>query len=334
VAFAQGGTAAGADRLHLLGTAGHSGRDNQLNSGPNPAGEALHQRLVAVLNTGSGSCDEHSAAEVETIFGQAGMAHARIIVAGPTEIEQALEKAVEEADVLVVLGGDGTIRTAIEKQADRRGYLVPLPGGTMNLLPHALYGERDWRAALADTLADPEVQVVGGGRAEGYRFFVAALLGEPALWADAREALRAGDIVEAARRGWTAIRRSRSDPLRYVFGDTLQGTAEAVAVICPLISKVMGNDEPVLEAAAVDPETALAALRLGFYALLDDWRGDPSVSRAKAKSVRVTGHGRVPAILDGEKVKLGRSVSIEFVPGAFCALVPAEKVAPGTSSGL
>jgi diacylglycerol kinase family enzyme len=301
-----------------------------MNSGPNPAAEALSKRLVAVLNTGSGSCDEHSAAEIETIFGQAGMAHAKIIVAGPADIEQAIDLAVADADVLVVLGGDGTIRTAIEKQADRGGYLVPLPGGTMNLLPHALYSERNWQAALTDTLANPEVQVVGGGRVEPYRFFVAALLGEPTLWADAREALRAGDVVEAAKRAWTAIMRSRSDPLRYVFGDSLQGTAEAVAVICPLISKVMRDDERVLEAAAVDPETALEALRLGFHALFDNWRADPSVSRAKAKTVRVTGHGRVPAILDGEKVKLGRSVTIQFVPAAFRALVPAGHEVPGT----
>lgn len=289
----------------------------------NLAAEALKKRLVAVLNTGSGSCDEHSAGEAQAIFEKAGLAHVAIVVASPAEIDAALSKAVQDADVLVVLGGDGTIRSAIEKFADVSGHLIPLPGGTMNMLPKALYGERNWQAALADTLADPAIHPVSGGQAEKSRFFVAALLGAPALWADAREALRAGDLIEAVKRSFTAIRRSRSEPLDYAFGEALRGSAEAVAVVCPLISKVMSEDEKMLEAAAVDPESAAEALRLGFHALFDDWRDDPSVSRAKVKQVRVGGHGRVPVILDGEKVRMGRQVTIDFIPVAFRALVPA-----------
>ncbi|MGI9169433.1 MAG: diacylglycerol kinase family lipid kinase, partial [Caulobacteraceae bacterium] len=120
-----------------------------------------------------------------------------------------------------------------------------------------------------------------------------------------------------------------SEPLDYEFGDAARGSAEAVAVVCPLISKVMNEDERSLEAAALDPETAAGLLRLGFHALFDDWRQDPNVTRAKVKRLRVTGHGRVPVMVDGERVRLGRVVDIVFTPLAFRALVPA---APPESS--
>ena len=88
----------------------------------------------------------------------------------------------------------------------------------------------------------------------------------------------------------------------------MKGSAEAVAVICPMVSRHLAQDARTLEAAALDP--AAQVVRLALHAMLDDWRNDPSVERAKVKTVRVTGHGRVPVILDGETVRMGRSVTI------------------------
>ncbi|MHB8530498.1 MAG: diacylglycerol/lipid kinase family protein [Caulobacteraceae bacterium] len=278
---------------------------------------------MAVLNTASGSCKPDSPDEAKAIFEAAGLSHAQVIAAAPPEITEALQLAVANADVLVVLGGDGTIRSAAARCGGAPTFLIPLPGGTMNMLPKALYGARTWQEALAHTLAAPVVHEVSGGVAEGQAFFVAALLGAPTLWADAREAVRLGKFVEAVKKAITAARRSLSDPLEYAFGGTVLGTAEAVAVVCPLISKVMAEDEPSLEAAALDPETAAEALRLGFHALFDDWRADPSVRRAKVKSLEAWGHGNVPVMLDGEKFRMGRRVAVHFVPLAFRALAPA-----------
>src|SRR5665213_666678 len=74
------------------------------------AAEALKKRVVAVLNPASGGVDTHAEARTKEIFTQAGLPHAEVVSAGPAEIDAALAKAVAEADVLVVLGGDGTIR--------------------------------------------------------------------------------------------------------------------------------------------------------------------------------------------------------------------------------
>ena len=187
------------------------------------AAAALKGRIVAILNSASGGWDPQAAARTRAIFEAAGFTHAEVTDVSPDQVEGALGRAVTAADVLVVLGGDGTIRSAAARCAGFAGFLMPLPGGTMNMLPHALYGARTWPQALADTLANPGIHEVSGGQADGQPFFVAALLGSPTLWADAREALRAGRLAEAFQRAVTAARRSYAEPLRYQFGDTLRG---------------------------------------------------------------------------------------------------------------
>ena len=39
----------------------------------------------------------------------------------------------------------------------------------------------------------------------------------------------------------------------------------------------------------------------------------------------MTGRGRIPVILDGETVRMGRSVTITFRPLAFHAITPADR---------
>lgn len=282
---------------------------------------ALEKRVVAVVNTASGSCNETSAFEIGAIFARAGLPRVEVISAVPSEVQVALTRAAAGADVLVVLGGDGTNRAAADLCNDKI-FLIPLPGGTMNRLPRAIYGHRTWQQALSDTLAAPRVQEVSGGKAGEYGFFVSALLGTPALWADAREAVRRGHFIEAVGRAVTAARRSFSEPLNYAFGDASYGAAEAVGVICPFASGRMYNDEPMFEAVALDPKTAGEAFRLGLYAVFDNWRTDPSVTSAKVKTLEVTGRGRLPVMLDGEGMQMGPRVKIRFVPLAFRALGP------------
>lgn len=285
---------------------------------------ALAGRVVAVFNTASGSCDATSESQAQRIFAEAGLEAVEIYVVSPSEIAQTLQAAVADADVLVVLGGDGTIGSAATLCGQDGPYLIPLPGGTMNMLPKALYGAGDWQAALTATLTAPRIRQVSGGDVDGQRFYCAAIFGAPSLWADAREAVREGDLLEAAKRAVTATRRSLSDAIDYEFGDA-KGSADAVAVICPLISQVMDGEEAALEAVALDPSTAAGLFGLAFHAAFDGWRNDSSVTRAKVKCVDVLAHGEIPAILDGEKVEIERHAKVTFLPQAFRALVPASE---------
>ncbi len=278
-------------------------------------------RVAGVINIAGGGCDAGSVTRMSEVFAAAGISGAAVVGVQPDELEKALINAAENSDVVVVLGGDGTIRTAAAICGKAGRPLIPLAGGTLNMLPHALYGPGPWEKALADTLAAPTVRMVSGGEAEGQPFYCAAVFGAPSLWADTRESLRHGDVAQAAAGALTAIRR-HSEALDYSFGDETPGKAEAVVVMCPLVAKDLAPDEQTLEASALDPTTAAAIIDLAFRAMVDDWRSDPSVKRAKVKHVGISGHGRVPAILDGERADFDRTVAISFVPAAFRAVVP------------
>jgi diacylglycerol kinase family enzyme len=226
-------------------------------------------------------------------------------------------------DVLVVLGGDGTIRTAAEICGAERSYLIPLPGGTMNMLAKALYGDLSWEDALDKTLAAPSPKELSGGRVADKQFFIAAIVGAPTLWTEARESIRERDIGDAIEKGTAAFRNMFETKLRYFISGKKNGEAEAVAVICPLISEEMSDSEQALEAAAIEVENVAEAIGLLTVAAFGKWRDNPNIVLTKTNQVRVQSSKDIPGILDGEKVNLGRSAEINFVSKAVTVLVPA-----------
>lgn len=280
-------------------------------------------KIGALLNTESGSCNAGCEQEMRDLVEAAGLEIDTMWCGDGEVVGKALkELSATKLDVLIVLGGDGTIRSAAER-CDRDGpYLIPLPGGTMNMLPKALYGEDDWKAALSKTLETPEMQPVNGGQIDDKRFYCAAIFGDPSRWAEAREAIREGDLKTAAERGLNALDKAFGRGLNYEYDDA-SGEAEAVSVVCPLASRELEDDATALEVVVVDPEGALDALKLAARALISQWRDDPNVKTAKVREVVVSSAGPIPAILDGETVELPAKVTVTFVRSAFKAIVPA-----------
>ena len=280
-------------------------------------------RIGALLNTSSGSCDEQAQHDLLAALQSVGLTPLKSWCGNGGEMASALQDVRDrELDLLIVLGGDGTIRGAAEQCSSTGPLLMPLPGGTMNMLPKALYGERPWREALRDTLNAPSVQPVHGGLVGERRFFIAALFGGPTRIAEAREALREGDVTEAVAKGVSALQQALTHDLHYQFGDQ-DGLAETVAVLCPLTSRRLDPDDEVLEAAAIKVEGTIETLRLGLRAAFGDWRNDPNVIRAKLVAIAIRSEQPIPALLDGEAFEVGREARVQFLPHAFRALLPA-----------
>jgi len=268
-----------------------------------------------IINTASGSVRETAPAEAEALLKELGQP-AAISSPRPHELMEALQAAVDaKPDILVVLAGDGTARAAIELCGPKGPLVAPLPGGTMNMLPHAVYGVRPWQEALTLALTRGVERRLDGGEVDGHKFLVAAILGAPALWAPAREAARKGKPKIALRRAQIAFRRAFKGRLRYIIETGPREKAEALVFMCPLTSKGMDSHEQALEAAAMDPAGAAEAFRLGVNAILGDWRSDPAVEVARCKLARVWASGGIPALLDGEPVRLGSLAEVSFRPG-------------------
>jgi diacylglycerol kinase family enzyme len=282
-------------------------------------------KVGAIINTSSGSCDLESEQKMLSILTGAGVIEPRTWCGEGDKMEQFFtEAAGHKLEVLVVLGGDGTIRTAAEACAEGGAYLIPLPGGTMNMLSRALYGDVLWEDTLENTLTAPSLKVLSGGRIAGKQFLIAAIVGAPALLVEPRESMREGNIVDAIEKGSVAFRKMFETKVQYLISGGMKGEAEAVALICPLISEQMSDSEQAFEAAIIDVESAAEVVRLATTAAFGKWRDDRNILLTKAKRVEVQSSKDIPATLDGERVSLGRSAEIDFVSRALTVLVPAK----------
>ncbi|HEV2530697.1 diacylglycerol/lipid kinase family protein [Phenylobacterium sp.] len=271
-------------------------------------------RVEVVANLASGGVGKDAATEIEKILADHGLT-AHVCAPETRDLTNCLRAAVDAGpDLLVTLAGDGTARAAAELCGPHGPLLATLPGGTMNMLPRALYGTRSWQDALNVALSEGERRTIGGGEVEGNTFLVAAVLGSPALWGAAREAARYHEPILALARARRALRRAFTGRLRYAFDGGVADKAEALVFMCPLVSRVMADEEAALEAAALDVRGAADAFRLGINALVRDWRDDPAVESRHARSTRVWAASRIPALLDGELVRLHSAAEVVYRP--------------------
>lgn len=278
--------------------------------GPMPA----IRRVEVIVNVASGSVDADAPQEAEKILADAGVS-ANVCAPATDELGDCLRRAVDSApDLLVVLAGDGTARAAAEMCGPEGPVLAPLPGGTMNMLPHAVYGARPWQDALTIALAQGEPRLIGGGVVEDHKFMVAAILGSPALWAPAREAARYGRKKLAWVRAKRAFRRAFTGRLRYALDPGPREKAEALIFMCPTTSRALADEEQALEAAAVNVNNAAQVFRLGINALVRDWRDDPAVESRRCRLARIWSAQGVPAVLDGESVRLKAVTEVRYEP--------------------
>jgi diacylglycerol kinase family enzyme len=257
------------------------------------------------------------------ILKDAGVTNCKIWSEESDKIERAFaEAAAYEPKVLAVLAGDGTIRTAAEACSGTDTYLLPLPGGTLNMLSRALYGDVPWQDALRNTLAAPSIKALSGGRTGDELFFVAAIIGAPGLWMEARESLRDRDIRDAVGKSAVAFQAMFDTKIRYSISSETSGEAEVLAITCPLVSETMSDAEQALEAAAIDVENAIQLLGLATAAAFGKWRDQESVTLTKTRHVTVQSSKHIPLFLDGERINVGEKAEISFVSNAVYVVVP------------
>jgi diacylglycerol kinase family enzyme len=272
------------------------------------------RRVEVVANVASGSVGADAPQEIAKILSDHGI-EANVCAPHTSELGPCLRRCVDaDPDLLIILAGDGTARTAAEMCGPDGPIVAPLPGGTMNMLPHAIFGVRPWQEALTQALEHGEVRAVGGGEVDGHRFLVSAIMGSPALWAPAREAVRVGRHKVAWLRARRALRQAFSGRLKFSLDGGAREEAEALIFMCPTTSRILDEDEQVLEAAALNINGVAEVFRLGFNALVRDWRDDPAVESRRCRKAKLWSAQGVPALLDGESVRLRRNAEVHYTP--------------------
>jgi diacylglycerol kinase (ATP) len=111
----------------------------------NPASGSHSPHLVDEVRALCAACLEHTEVHLTTAPGDATVA-----------VRRALERPAQAPDVIVAIGGDGTVREAVQALAGQgnRATLAVVPGGTGNSGYKMLWDERSWTDSLKAVLTD------------------------------------------------------------------------------------------------------------------------------------------------------------------------------------
>jgi diacylglycerol kinase family enzyme len=267
-------------------------------------------KALVFFNAKAGSVSEADREKLIAALGEAGIIQYALI--GPEKLSAKLFRRVHDFDVIIVLGGDGTAR-AVAELAPRDGPpLILLPGGTLNVLPRALYGELAWPEALKAALERGKVTRLASGTANGKPFFVAAIFGAPTLLARAREAMREGRYLSAWRRFHYFTRRAFARRVVARPNKESAQSAAAIGVLCPSFSGEVEGD--ALEWVRLDASRLIDLARVSLRALGNSWRDDPSIEIAQCQTGSIMSAGVIPSTLDGEPHTFFRHIRIAYDP--------------------
>ncbi len=269
-----------------------------------PAAKAL-----VFFNEKAGSVGPNDRQKLVEALGAADIGQYALVDA--EKISPELFQHAHDFDVIIVLGGDGTARAAAELAPRDAPPMVLLPGGTLNILPKALYGDLAWPEALAAALDRGVIKKLPVGRANGEPFFVAALFGGTTQLVHVREAMREGKPLTAWRRFRVALKRSFMRSLRARTGRNAMRKIEAVGVLLPSFSG--GIEAESLEWVNLDARHIFDFARVSIRAITADWRNDSAVEISQTRTGDIDAAlGYVHATLDGEPRRFYSRVHIKY----------------------
>jgi len=284
-------------------------------------------KTIALYNPAAGSVGADGRERLAAALEEAGVREVDLVEAdGANCVSQIDRIAAATPDLLIVWGGDGTLRSALGATAGAPGAapnLLLLPGGTMNLLTRSIHGEKTWDTVLKDVLAAPRRVVLPAGKVNDEVFYCAMLAGTPARLAEARESLRRGELVKAAVEARAALETLGALHLdaRYRDGYTFErANLPTTSVIGVLVGPLARDAE--MEVATLDNTTAGGALSVMWSSFVSDWRSAPNVTIVPARSLVIeSDEGDIPVIVDGEAIEAGDSIRVSYVKeGAQCLI--------------
>jgi len=244
--------------------------------------------------------------------------------------------AVAGADLVMVCGGDGTVR---EVCAELAGTGIPvgiIPAGTGNLLARNLDVPLYLRSAIDVALNGQDRAIdlvkVGGDNIEDTHFMVMAGMGFDA-------AIMEGVNDEIKKKiGWVAyviaglrslmfpavkveIQIDDDEPTVHRARTVLVGNVGFLQAGMPLLPDA-AIDDGVLDVVILHPKKFLSWIPLAVRVLAKSQTVDELIDRRTGARVRIKASADTPRQLDGDSIGVGRELWMECVHGRLLVRVP------------
>ena len=253
---------------------------------------------------------------------------------GRSMAEQA---AISGAELVIVCGGDGTVRTVCAELAGTGVSVGVVPAGTGNLLARNLGVPLFLQAAVDVALNGQDraidlVKVSGDGIPEDEHYMVMAGMGfDAAIMEGANEQIK-------AKVGWLAyvvsgLRNLMFPAVRLELsvdgGEWTKHRARTVVIGnvgylqagMPLLPDA-AIDDGVIDVVLLHPSRFLSWIPLAVRVLSKGKRTDDLLNRMTGKTVSVRASADTPRQLDGDSIGPGRELHCECVHGRLLVRVP------------
>ena len=253
--------------------------------------------------------------------------------AGHTMAKRAIEETV---DLVVVAGGDGTVRVVCAELARTAIPVAVLPAGTGNLLARNLGIPLDLDTALSQLLDGRDHRIdsvrVDGDQLDTDLFVVMAGLGlDAAIIGDAPDQLK-------KHVGWAAYVVSTLKNLNHPFvrveitiDDQPPVVRRARTVVIGNVGTLQANipllpdalpDDGLIDAVVLAPRRLSHWPRLALSLVLKSMQEGRNIERYRGKRIQVTAARTVRRQLDGDTIEDGRTLRAEVEPDALVVRVP------------
>lgn len=256
----------------------------------------MTDRVWLVHNQSSGSNDERALAALREAFAAAGMDLVNEVCFPRDDAPRPADLDAADAQIVAIFAGDGTISSVVAGLDGWGGAVLPLPGGTMNMLSRRLHGDATgpeivarFRSGLVHRVR-PTVLV--SRHAVG---LTGALAGPGTAWAEVREAMREPRIKELVSSASEAIASSTGGS-KVVCLDTDCGREEGYTAI------TLTPQDDGIEGAGYYSESLVDYARHGVALLQRDFRNGPHESLGRHARMRLACPDGEPMglLIDGE----------------------------------
>jgi YegS/Rv2252/BmrU family lipid kinase len=244
--------------------------------------------------------------------------------------------ALDGADLVVAVGGDGTVRGCAEGVACTGVPLAIVPHGTANLLARTLGIPGHPQPAL-------DIALCTAARGIDRRIDLAVADREP-FTAMAGMGLDAAVVAGTKLKhqlGWLAYAMSGAvhlalPPTRFTIklddGEPIERTARSVVVgnsgLLPGGFNLLPDariDDGLLDVAVLAPHGPLGWPRLATRVLTHSRHQDRMLERLQARRVEITSAVTLPREVDGEVIAPGQTLTVSVQPSALTVRMPARR---------